>query len=243
MESLKDFKDKHLTVYSEKRSWPAAIYELMHLSRKNYVINQLDVYAHYKKQLVKMTGSNAKYLKSGIRHTMQRLLKYGLFTRVGKGMYLPLQKVKDITLMFPKTSQQSAGALYWLRLIEDYNNIKLKTELNGGEYILYINNTDRKHYKFDGYYKDPVTHTQYVYEFHGCMWHGCRLHRDQTKRHPKRKTFTNKQVYEASMIRENFIRSKGYVLTVLWECDLDKALKSGISPFKYHMIYPSLEYK
>ena len=56
----------------------------------------------------------------------------------------------------------------------------------------------------DGF--DPKSST--VYQFHGCKWHGCPC--QGTPNHPK---------YQRTIERDNFIRSLGYNLISVWECE------------------------
>ena len=56
----------------------------------------------------------------------------------------------------------------------------------------------------DGF--DPESST--VYQFHGCKWHGCPC--QGTPNHPK---------YQRTIERDNFIRSLGYNLISVWECE------------------------
>lgn len=235
MESIEYFEDKYLKKYHGNLSWPAAVYTIITKHRKTPVISQLDIYKHHEKLLIQMTGSVAKHIKSGIRFTMQTLLRCGTHIRVQKGKYIPTQKVINIKTFFSKTRGQSAIALRWLKIIEDYGGIQLRTAINGGEYRLYRDDNPKRYYQFDGYYQDSNTKIKCVYEFHGCMWHGCPIHTKPNKYHPIKKNMTNKQVYTETLLREDYIRSKGYKLIVMWECDFIKALNLGVSPFKYHL--------
>ncbi|XP_078364222.1 uncharacterized protein LOC144648571 [Oculina patagonica] len=78
----------------------------------------------------------------------------------------------------------------------------------------------------DGF--DPSTHT--VFEFHGCLWHGCPRCYKQTRHstskiHPDR---TLEQVYEATRQKINLLRHLGYTVIEQWECDWDWEVKTDL---------------
>ncbi|MDD4930681.1 MAG: hypothetical protein PHG66_00810 [Candidatus Colwellbacteria bacterium] len=74
-------------------------------------------------------------------------------------------------------------------------------------------------YKVDGYHKETNT----VYEFHGCYWHGCPMCFDPEKMNDiSNKTFG--KLHDKTLHREELIRSKGYNLVVMWECDWKEKL-------------------
>lgn len=99
----------------------------------------------------------------------------------------------------------SKGAIEWIEFIASCENTHLMHSLNGGE---------RKigKYHVDGYCAETNT----CYEYHGCMWHGCIECYDPNDRNPiNNKRY--KRVYRKTIKRENYIRSKGYNLVVMWE--------------------------
>ena len=59
--------------------------------------------------------------------------------------------------------------------------------------------------KVDGY--EPTTRT--LYQYHGCRWHGC--HCQGEGRNVKR--------YEKTLEIEEFIKSRGYDVVFVWECE------------------------
>ena len=88
----------------------------------------------------------------------------------------------------------------------------IKTSTNGGEVRI---QTPGESYLVDGY--DAETNT--VYEFHGCLWHGCPTcfpRRDIHADVNLDRSF--QEVFEATKRRENIIRFNGYNLVTMWEC-------------------------
>ena len=74
----------------------------------------------------------------------------------------------------------------------------------------------------DGF--DPVTQT--VYEFHGCVWHGC------PRCHPNRRLVPKvhldrsmEEVYDATCAKTSLLRSMGFTVVEMWECFWDDLSK------------------
>ena len=84
-------------------------------------------------------------------------------------------------------------------------NINIQHALNGGEYKI-----DR--YKIDGFCKKNNT----CYEFHGTMYHAHPEFYESDNMHPIQTKKTNKEIYEKTLKREEYIKSKGYNLIVMW---------------------------
>ena len=90
---------------------------------------------------------------------------------------------------------------------------------NGGEVPVV---TPGQSFLVDGY--DEQTRT--VYEFHGCLWHGCPTcfpGRDKYSKINRDRTF--QEMYESTLAKENILRREGYTLVVIWECQWDRKVK------------------
>jgi hypothetical protein len=101
----------------------------------------------------------------------------------------------------------------WLESIMKQENIYIQHALNGGE--LKIPGT---RYSADGY----CTETNTVYEFYGDYWHGNPTVY-KSKCWNKRKQKTAGELYQATLERENKIKSLGYNLITIWESDYNKS--------------------
>lgn len=112
------------------------------------------------------------------------------------------------------SDNQSGQAIEWmeylmekdpsLRIQHAWNSVSEKVIESGG-----------KKYKADGY--DGKTNT--VYEYNGCMWHGCpKCHTDKNKINPY-KGKTMGEIYEETMVREAAIRKAGYKMIICWSHD------------------------
>jgi hypothetical protein len=70
----------------------------------------------------------------------------------------------------------------------------------------------KRPFTVDGF--DDTTNT--VYQFQGCYWHGCR------KCNPE-----NVVKYDKTMEQNNLLRSNGYTVNEIWECEWN-AMKSNL---------------
>ena len=133
-------------------------------------------------------------------------------------------------------SNQSLKALKWLAWQEHLLRLqhpapadRIRTVRNGGEVRVV-------HHLVDGFDPcDPVTGRPTVYEFHGCLWHGCPrcfpLHRDRYPIfHADR---TMQEVYESMLRKHDLLKQHGYDLKVVWECEWDLQVKThpDLAPF------------
>ena len=82
-------------------------------------------------------------------------------------------------------------------------------------------------YLVDGF--DPVTQRPTVYEFNGCLWHGClRCFPKNRNRFPLcHHDRTLQEVYEATLMKQEALRQRGCVVKIMWECDWDQEVKTN----------------
>ena len=110
---------------------------------------------------------------------------------------------------------------------------RIRHARNGGEVRVPVNHDTLF---VDGY--DPVTRT--VYEFHGCLWHGCRTcfpRRRDIKSHVNADRTLN-EVYTATLVKSNALRREGYTLVEIWECEWKKMVDNPTS--LAHSFVPTL---
>ena len=101
----------------------------------------------------------------------------------------------------------------WMKYLSESNNIFIKHARNGHEYKI-------EKYKVDGYCSETST----VYEFHGCLWHGCpTCYTPSTFNVFTRDTMEN--TYNRHLLRIKFLKSKTSVIEI-WECDYDRKCKN-----------------
>ena len=76
--------------------------------------------------------------------------------------------------------------------------------------------------------RNPVTGRPIVYEFHGCLWHGClRCFPLNCDRYPiLHSDSTTQEVYKSTLRKHELLRQHGYDLKVVWECEWDLEVKT-----------------
>ena len=130
--------------------------------------------------------------------------------------------------------QYSDISIKWLEYLNQTLNLQIQHALNKGEYQ--VPNTK---FKADGF--DPLTNT--IYEFHGCLFHGCRrCFQDRSYKHPLTKQ-SSEELYVLTQKKQTFIKSKGYKYVCMWECDFKREMvrNKNLSDFvKYVDIQPRL---
>ncbi len=108
-----------------------------------------------------------------------------------------------------RDSHQSYVSKLWMESIQEEFGITLKYE--------YPFDEDNKKQKADGY----CVETNTIYEFHGNYWHGNpKVYTPDTINEVNH--YTMGELYQATILRENKIRSLGYNLVVMWENDWNK---------------------
>ena len=112
----------------------------------------------------------------------------------------------------------SNSSIKWLEYIQEKDKIYIQHAENDKEY-----NIPNTKYKADGYCEANNT----IYEFHGCMFHGCPKCYDENKINPIIKK-QYKDLYKRTLDREQLIRSMGYNLITIWEHDW-KSIKNDIN--------------
>ena len=129
----------------------------------------------------------------------------------------------------------STKALQWLYYEEDRIPKKdasadhIKHVRNGGEQCV---TTRTQSYFVDGF--NPETKT--VYEFNGCFWHGCLTCHSNNRRckHAANPDRTMEELYRAVKAKEEALRTEGYNVKVMWECQWDDLCKTN--PFVKNFI-------
>ena len=114
---------------------------------------------------------------------------------------------------------QSLKALQWLYYQEHQipkqgaSADRIRHVRNGGEQSV---RTIVDAYFVDGY--DPLTHT--VYEFHGCLYHGCpRCYPNRRAKHYAVPDRSVEELYQATLSKRMALLRAGYTVIELWECE------------------------
>ena len=109
----------------------------------------------------------------------------------------------------------SLMALQWLAWVHHQTGDRILHALNGGEQ------------KIDGNYVDgynPSKRT--IYEFHGCVWHGCSKCYLPDTLNPVNET-SMRDLLEGTVRKIERFRKLGYTVQVLWECEFHQQLATN----------------
>ena len=124
-------------------------------------------------------------------------------------------------------TNQSLKALQWLYLKEKEipkqgaSVDRIRHVRNGGEETI---RTAVTSYLVDGY--DKITQT--VYEFHGCMYHGCpRCYPNRQAKHYATPDRTVQELYEATINKRMALLQAGYTVVEIWECQWQKLVDTN----------------
>ena len=122
-------------------------------------------------------------------------------------------------------TNQSLKALQWLYLKEKEivkqgaSADRIQHVRNGGEQSV---RTAVTSYFVDGY--DAVTRT--VYEFHGCLYHGCSLcYPNRQAKNYATPDRTVEELYQATLSKRMALLREGYTVVEMWECQWDSLVK------------------
>lgn len=122
---------------------------------------------------------------------------------------------------------QSVKALKWLY----YQESLLPKEGAAADRIKHVRNGGEQSVPataesvfVDGF--DPVTRT--VYEFHGCLWHGCPrcFQQNRSAKHHSNPDRNLNELYQATLVKRNALLQEGYRYMEMWECDWDRVVKT-----------------
>ena len=137
---------------------------------------------------------------------------------------------EDCTLQFLHElddTNQSVKALQWLYLKEKEiakqgaSPDRIRHVRNGGEQSVQTAVTS---YFVDGYH--PLTRT--VYEFNGCLYHGCPLcFPNRQVKHYAMPDRTVEELYEATLAKRMALLRAEYTVLEMWECEWDRLVDTN----------------
>ena len=107
----------------------------------------------------------------------------------------------------------SKSSIERLEFIAAQTNSKILHACNGGEKVI-VDEELGKAYYVDGFCRETGT----VYEFHGCVYHGCPLCFDQTNDRPFYSERKMDDVYQETIRREERLQT-GFTVKSIWEHD------------------------
>ena len=111
----------------------------------------------------------------------------------------------------------SKSSIEWLEFIASQTNTKILHAVHGGEKAIADEELGKTYY-VDRFCEETRT----VYEFYGCVYHGCPLCFDGTNNHPFHSEQKMSDVYEATIERKERLRALGFTVKTIWEHDYRK---------------------
>uniref|UniRef100_A0ABM0LX65 DNA-directed DNA polymerase n=1 Tax=Saccoglossus kowalevskii TaxID=10224 RepID=A0ABM0LX65_SACKO len=111
---------------------------------------------------------------------------------------------------------QSVDAIRWMEYKAHVNNT----------HIQHVRNS-RREMKIGLYYVDGYDASTETYEYYGCYFHGCPKcfpRRNETNR---KNELSMTSLYERLLAREEWLKSKGYSLVTMWECNFKNLMKNN----------------
>ena len=125
----------------------------------------------------------------------------------------------------------SRVSIIWLEYEALTRDLTILHARNGGEHKV-INQTRDGWLKLDGYHVDQVTGKETAWEFHGCVYHGCRRcfggpNTPANVRHPHTGE-SLKSLYRRTEARLVYLRSELNIeVHVMWECEFKQLLETS----------------
>ena len=144
---------------------------------------------------------------------------------VCNGVYRSTYMPKDTIPFIPARgyvphTNHSKGSLEWLSHVGVKKGYRIQHAANQGEKDLGIPGVG----KVDGYHEETKT----VYEYNGCLFHGCSQCYPSEMAHPMSGKPMHQLLYETTM-KAKKIRSHGYTVETMWECEWEYLKAKGSS--------------
>jgi hypothetical protein len=205
------------------------------VERERYRVEGLSY--DFKEEISKYCKSDVLLLKHGVirfRRLMERLTGENPFEiattaasachHIYRKHFMPPKAIGII----PKDGYRAADlqspiALTWMQGIEQSRGIRLRRSGN----VAGLGEMRIGGYKTDGYYKDPATGVEEVFQFLGCYFHGCpECYKDPTTKNHKVDT-TMGELHGHVVHRKEWFLAAGYKCTYMWECAFKKEVEGS----------------
>ena len=139
----------------------------------------------------------------------------GACSRVYRTRFLPSNSIALIPPQgYNSKYKHPVKAMCWIKWMSQIKGINIRHALNGGEA------------RIDNYLADGL-HEKTVYEFYGCLWHGCPTCFRRRDLAVPGTGDSVESAYQRTIEREDKIKAKGYEMEVIWEHDFDQTLKDN----------------
>ncbi|XP_063971153.1 uncharacterized protein LOC129263814 [Lytechinus pictus] len=146
-------------------------------------------------------------------------------SRVYRTNFLPEETIALIPPQgYTPKHNHSLKAMCWLKWLSYTRGVDIQHALNGGEA------------RIGNYLADGFDGTK-VYDFYGCLWHGCTTCFKRRDILVPGTADTVESVYHKTIERERAIRNKGYTVEVIWEHDFQRQLKENADFFQFFKVF------
>ena len=192
---------------------------------------------HFQQEMIEYCKSDVALLKAGCEAFQQEFERQAGFNPMAKcitiasacNLYWRKHHLTPNTIAVEPLGgwrgakdNQSLKALQWLYYQEHQipkqgaSADRIRHVRNGGEQFV---RTLLDAYFVDGY--DPLTRT--VYEFHGCLYHGCpRCYPSRRAKHYAVPDRSVEELYQATLSKRMALLRAGYTVIEMWECEWDR---------------------
>ena len=192
---------------------------------------------HFRQEMIEYCKSDVALLKAGCEAFQQEFERQAGFNPMAKcitiasacNLYWRKHHLTPDTIAVEPLGgwrgaqvSQSLKALQWLYYQEHQipkqgaSADRIQHVRNGGEQSI---RTIANSYFVDGY--DPLTRT--VYEFHGCLYHGCpSCYPNRPAKHYAVPDRSVEELYQATLSKRMALLRVGYTVIEMWECEWDK---------------------
>ena len=117
-------------------------------------------------------------------------------------------------------ANQSKKAIGWLRWVAQEQGVHIIHDQNGGEKVFRLR--DGRRVPVDGYCQSTNT----IYQFHGCLWHGCpKCYKPETD-HPFFKGKSMSDTY-AQTVQKTELLEENCTVIEFWECEFEELRKEN----------------
>ena len=196
----------------------------------------------FQQELIEYCESDVKLLKEGclkFKHLFEKTSDFNPFDHITiasacnrdlrQNRMIPDTIASEPLQGWRMKANQSKVALEWLHWQEhclresldtqhlETIGIRIQHAANQGEYRI-----PNSRYSVDGY----DAHTNTVYEFQGCFWHGCPdCYPNRSENHRRLEDRSKNEVYCCTQKKLQFLRDKGFNTVVEWGCQWENIKK------------------
>ena len=191
------------------------------LKNDNYIFNfQNELYRYCSQDVTILHLCCVEFHKTFLPETNVDLFCYCTIAASVMAVYRSKYLKENTIAILPKNLYRdsnkpfSKSSIEWLQFISFQTNSNIQHAINGGEKVIVDDQLGKK-YSVDGFCEETNT----VFEFYGCVYHGCPSCFDGRNDHPFHSQREMTSAYNDTIRREQRLRDLGYELKTIWEHD------------------------